>query len=231
MAITSYSQRYEDARLWRALCGVESGFYIDVGAAYPKYESVTQLFYERNWRGINIEPTASRYAALIRERQRDINLRVLVGSKDGTTTFYSVGLGNGLSTTRKDFADSYREKGLIVEVFEEECTSLNSIWARHVTGPVHFLKIDVEGAEKEVLEGCDFLLHRPWVVVIEATLPDMSTPTHDDWQAILDAADYRFVVFDGLNRFYVAQEHFADISPALGEPIRPEDGFVQWNGQ
>jgi FkbM family methyltransferase len=167
----------------------------------------------------------------MRERQRDINLRVLVGSKDGPTTFYSVGLGNGLSTTRKDFADIYKEKGLIVEEFEEACVTLDSVWAQHVKGPVHFLKIDVEGAEKDVLEGCNFLLHRPWVVVIEATLPNTSTPTHDDWQAILDAADYRFVVFDGLNRFYVAQEHFAQLSPTLREPIRPEHGFVLWNGQ
>jgi len=38
-------------------------------------------------------------------------------------------------------------------------------------GEIHFLKIDVQGSESDVLRGCDFVRYRPWIVVIEATEP------------------------------------------------------------
>ena len=56
MSIVSYSQNFEDVMLWRALKDVENGFYIDVGANHPAIDSVTKLFYENGWSGINIEP-------------------------------------------------------------------------------------------------------------------------------------------------------------------------------
>lgn len=56
MTFISYAQNYEDVMLHRALKGVEKGFYIDVGANDPVQYSVTKAFYERGWRGINIEP-------------------------------------------------------------------------------------------------------------------------------------------------------------------------------
>lgn len=52
----SYAQNCEDVILWRALRHVEHGFYIDAGANDPDMDSVTKAFYERGWRGINIEP-------------------------------------------------------------------------------------------------------------------------------------------------------------------------------
>ena len=107
MGILSYAQRFEDVRLWRALKDVDDGFYVDVGAAWPKHEFVTQLFYERGWRGINVEPTKSRFSALARERPRDINLQLIVGCQGEKSTFFSVEGGNGLSTTVADLAAKY----------------------------------------------------------------------------------------------------------------------------
>ena len=44
----SYAQNYEDVMLWRALKHVKKGFYVDVGANDPKFDSVTQAFYGRD---------------------------------------------------------------------------------------------------------------------------------------------------------------------------------------
>jgi hypothetical protein len=52
----SYAQNYEDILLGRALRKSE-GFYIDVGANHPVFHSVTKLFHDRGWRGINVEPS------------------------------------------------------------------------------------------------------------------------------------------------------------------------------
>jgi 2-polyprenyl-3-methyl-5-hydroxy-6-metoxy-1,4-benzoquinol methylase len=89
---------------------------------------------------------------------------------------------------------------------------------------VHFLKIDVEGAEKDVLAGADLQHQRPWIVVIEATAPMTGAPTHDKWESLLTAPGYRFVLSDDLNRYYVADEH-AELAAALKDaPIGPEFG-------
>jgi hypothetical protein len=42
MTFVSYAQNYEDVMLYRALKGVERGFYIDVGAMDPIVDSVTK---------------------------------------------------------------------------------------------------------------------------------------------------------------------------------------------
>ena len=71
---------------------------------------------------------------------------------------------------------------------------------------IDLLKIDVEGMEEAVLRGWDPKALRPWIVVVEATRPNSMEPAHHGWEHLLLDAGYRFVHFDGLNRFYVAAE-------------------------
>lgn len=66
MSFISYAQNYEDVMLWRALKHIANGFYIDVGAAWPDKHSVTKAFYDRGWRGINIEPNPVHHASLVK---------------------------------------------------------------------------------------------------------------------------------------------------------------------
>src|SRR6476469_6145990 len=97
MAYVSSAQNQEDILLWRALRNVRDGFYIDVGAADPASLSVTRLFYEQGWRGINLEPNAAYFASLSKARPRDINLPIGAGKQAGQFTFYNVA-DSGLST-------------------------------------------------------------------------------------------------------------------------------------
>jgi hypothetical protein len=90
---------------------------------------------------------------------------------------------------------------------------------------VHFLKIDVEGNEKAVLEGNDWTRNRPWVVLLEATLPNTQIECHDEWEPILLEADYVFAYADGLNRFYVSNER-ADLLKAFTYPPNVLDKFI-----
>ena len=83
---------------------------------------------------------------------------------------------------------------------------------------VHWLKIDVEGLEKEVLQGWNPASLRPWLVVVESTLPNSSQSNFEDWEHLLTEADYVHVYADGLNRFYAAAEHAAALRPAFALP-------------
>lgn len=210
MGIVSYAQNLEDVMLWRALGEYGPGFWIDVGASDPTVDSVTHAFSERGWRGINIEPRDEEFALLAAARPNDVNLHVAVGARPGRMRFYAFGIA-GHSTLDEATAARWRAEGRAAEEREVEVATLADVCRRHVTGEVHFLKIDVEGAERAVLEGTDFSAFRPWIVVVESTLPDSQIDSSAEWEPLLLAAGYRFAWFDGLNRFYIAAERWDDL--------------------
>src|SRR5207253_7833886 len=81
---------------------------------------------------------------------------------------------------------------------------LNEIIKRHLENrAIDFLKIDVEGWEREVLSGIDLQRYRPTVIVIEATCQGTPETNHSMWEDILTVADFKPVYFDGVNRFFL----------------------------
>jgi len=231
MAFVSYAQNFEDVMLWRALGHVQRGFYIDIGAWSPDLDSVTRAFSERGWRGINVEPDPVWFPRLQERRPSDTNLQVVVGDSEGRATMHFIA-NSGLSTMDDAIARTHAAAGWPVEDREVTATTLTSIWRAHVPEgqPVHFLKVDVEGAERAVLLGNDWRTLRPWVVVVEATRPNSQVETHEGWESILLDAGYRYVYGDGLNRFYVAQER-PELASAFRYPPNVFDGFLRWELQ
>ena len=225
MTFVSYAQNFEDVMLWRALKHVERGFYIDVGAAWPDEHSVTKALYDMGWNGINIEPNPLHYRKLKAQRTRDINLRVAVGSQDGELTMNFVE-DSGLSTVDDDIAARHQQSGWEVVREQVPVVTLRTIWHQYVPlgQEVHFLKVDVEGFEKAVIEGNDWRKCRPWVVVVEATLPMLPEMSYQSWEPMLLNVGYLFAYADGLNRFYLAQEHEA-LLPGFKYPPNVFDDF------
>ena len=212
--------------LWRALRGVERGCYVDVGAAEPEADSVTCAFYQRGWRGVNLEPARGPFERLSAARPDEINLNVAVGDRNGVTSFYMINGGNGLSTAVPDQRERLQEQGWNSTETHVPVLTLASILAEHVDGTIHFLKIDAEGSERAVLAGADLHHFRPWIILVEATAPNSQVPTYSAWEDLLLDADYRFVWFDGLNRFYVAAEK-AELAEAFQVQPNVFDGFVR----
>lgn len=202
----SYAQLFEDVRLFEALKDIEKGFYIDVGAQDPVEHSVTKAFYERGWRGINIEPVKHWHTKLVEDRPEDINLNVAVGITKGTLKFFEFP-NTGLSTGNHKHAQRHIEGGFYFSEIEVGVTTLNEICAEHVTGEIHFLKVDVEGLETEVFQSINFNKYHPWIIVAEATEPLSEVESFADWEPLLLAAGYTYVVTDGLDRFYVSSQH------------------------
>jgi len=226
MTFISYAQNYEDVLLWRALNHVQSGFYIDVGAAHPDIDSVTRAFYDRGWTGINVEPVDEFAGRLESSRPRDITLRLALGEQPGRAEFYVVG-GTGLSTLDQALIRRFGDTGFPVERTTVAVETLAVVCRRHARPDIHFLKIDVEGSERAVLAGADFGAFRPWIVLVEATAPMSKTETHAEWEPILLSAGYRFVWFDGLNRFYLAAERHAELAPHFRTPPNVFDDFLR----
>lgn len=232
MTLISFAQNQEDVMLWRALGHIRNGFYIDVGAADPVDLSVTKFFYDRGWHGINLEPQSAYFALLSAARPHDINLQLAAGREAASHIFHRID-GTGLSTFDAEIAARHQTAGWKVTEETVEALPLAEICQLHRPhDPIHFLKIDVEGAEGDVLAGADFRHFRPWIVLVEATLP-LSQEESYAWEPILTSQGYSFVWFDGLNRFYLADEmkdelgkHF-QVQPNVFDAFQPPVHLLQ----
>ena len=225
MTFISYAQNFEDVMLHRALKDVDKGCYIDVGAHDPVNDSVTKAFYDVGWRGINIEPVNEWFERLQQDRPDDINLQFAVGGREGEADFYEV-IGTGLSTMDESIAKRHAKKhGLALKIYKVPIIKLTTVCEKHIEADIHFLKIDVEGTELSVLKGFNLKKFRPWIIVVESTLPGTEKQKFKVLDAILLAADYEYIMFDGLNRFYIAKEH-AKLKKRLMTPPNVFDGFV-----
>jgi FkbM family methyltransferase len=229
MTFVSYAQNFEDIMLHRALKEVRHGFYVDVGAQHPVKDSVTKAFSLAGWRGINIEPVKHWFEMLEADRPHDINLNLAVAESHGFLDLFEV-TGTGLSTTDPAFATAHRDQGHEVVEHRVPTLTLDRIFAAHGVDEVHFLKVDCEGAERTALASCSFAQVRPWVVVVEATLPNSQVSVHEQWESLLLEREYVFAYNDGLNRYYVAAEH-SDILPAFALPPNVFDDFVRVGDQ
>jgi FkbM family methyltransferase len=221
MHFVSYAQNNEDVMLFRALKDVGQGYYVDVGAYDPLVDSVTQAFYERGWSGINIEPVAASLARVQAARPRDINLHLAVSNQIGHANFHVASVP-GLSSLWPD-ADVLQ---LDLQPVTVATSTLNQILEEHPLPAIHFLKIDAEGAEQAVLESIDLRLHRPWIILAEATRPHSNYHIPQPWESIITNQGYDPVYFDGLNRFYVAHEQ-AHLRDAFRTPPNVFDLFIR----
>jgi len=238
----SYAQRFEDLYLMRCFAGRDEGFYIDIGSGHPVYDNMSFAFYLKGWNGVTVEPNPWLARLTRAVRPRDRHLETLVGAAAGEATFYVVNDFHGLSTMIEDHARAAQSqfgkasKALVVPV-----TTLRELCEQHVPRTFDFLKVDVEGAEQDVLLNGDWQSYRPKVVVVEALAPYTMTPAWAAWEPFLAKHGYRYVWFDTLNRYYVAEEadelarcfetapasfdqsfQFRNVKPALADEVHPD---------
>jgi FkbM family methyltransferase len=222
--LISHAQNMEDVILWRVLRHVTPGFYIDIGAHDPVVDSVSLLFHAQGWRGIHVEPVAPFADKLRLARPGDQVLQVAIGCGRSSMAFHEVG-GTGLSTGRAEIAEEHRDAGHSIYRFETPCLPLSEVLAFSRGRDVHWLKIDVEGMEADVIRSWEPAAVRPWVVVVEAIDPCGRGPAFVQWEPVLRALGYEFIYFDGVNRFYVSDLH-PELKAAFGPGPNIMDNFT-----
>jgi FkbM family methyltransferase len=216
----SYAQHGEDVIIWRALGERAAGFYVDVGAFHPRYDSVTRALYARGWRGINIEPQPDRIAEFERERPEDTNLNVAIGDRDGTTTL-TIPSNAGWASIVEPASQS--DESGDVRALEVPIRRLDTLLAELGVTQVEVLKIDVEGAEPAVVRGLLGGPVRPLVCVVEGVAAGIGRTAGDEAVELLIGAGYLHCLFDGLNHYLTSDPA---LQPALSVPANPLDGYT-----
>jgi FkbM family methyltransferase len=221
----SYAQNSEDILIDRLFRG-EVGTFVDIGSCHPVLDSNTRFFYERGWRGVNFEPNAFSFQLFLDQRPEDLNLNVAASDFDGELTFYEVddhGI-NGYSTLSAEIARGYRQHGFEVVEKRVLVRTVRGLVQEYDIDPPDFLSIDVETHEHQVIRGIDLGYWRPKLIVVESTVPCSPEPNYQSWEPTLLEHGYRFMSFNGLNRFYL-RDDLQHLARHFETPVNVFDEF------
>ena len=146
--------------------GFKNGIFMDVGAHNGIAINNTLYFQKNhNWSGINIEPIKKVYDDLIKNRPLDINLNCAISDKNGTANFLC---NSGYTEMLSGLTDNYDPRhinrinreidkmGGKSENITVETKRIDTICKDHKITHIHYLTIDVEGAEFSVIKSINF---------------------------------------------------------------------------
>jgi FkbM family methyltransferase len=223
MSFTSYAQNFEDVRLWRAFFDVERGRYLDIGSQDPVLDSVSLAFYQLGWRGIHVDASPAYTEAMRKARPDETVIAAAVSTTPGSLHFWNID-DTGLSTGCADIAERHAQAGWPCREIIVPTITLADVFEQMGTDQVHWMKIDVEGMESDVLASWGEHPARPQVLVIEATAPSTQVRTDSKWHDLVASRGYRDVLFDGLSRYFVhescaSRAEYLALSPNIFDDI------------
>ena len=166
--------------------GYKNGFFMDVGA-HDGISINNTLYFEKynNWTGINIEPIKKVFENLKINRPNSINLNCAVCNNDGETDFYNnIGYTEMISGIINNFDPRHLQRlnreneqmGSNTEIIKVNTKKIETICDNHNIAHIHYLSIDVEGAEFEVIKSINFNKVFIDVIGFESNFYDTSIP-------------------------------------------------------
>lgn len=185
---------------------VKSGYFVDVGSADGTSASNSKALEERGWNGICIDPFPSNMEG------RTCNLyKKVVYSKPGQiVSFRAADAIGGIEDTLGKFKGSKRVQE--AETFKFETTTLNKILAEAGAPEfIHYISLDIEGAELEALKGFDFSKYKVGAFTIEHNYEE---PKRTQIRDFLEANGYSLERRRLNEDWYVPQESLAKYPPA-----------------
>ena len=171
--LTSFSQTGEDVIMNFIVeqLRIPNLSYLDVGAHHPQYINNTFLFYNKGFRGVNIEPDPFLIDGFTKIRSQDQNLNIGVGFQEQKeiADFYVMS-----QRTLNTFSAEEAEKNLrsgtytVEKIIKVPLVPINSIINEYFpTGCPNILSIDVEGLDFEIVKSLNFKKYRPEVICVE----------------------------------------------------------------
>ena len=167
----NFSADGEDSIIIKWLGGIKNGFYIDIGSYKPLFGSNTFNFYIKGWSGICIDPNPGlklKYF-LLRPNDLFINSAVVLKKKNKKNFFYYYKNHSDLNTFSKKRMKIQKK---LFKRFPTKTLNVDQLSSQNLAQlisdkEVHFLNIDIEGMEDNIIR---FLIENkifPWCIAIE----------------------------------------------------------------
>ena len=175
---TYYSQVDQDRILnEEVFCGMRGGVFVDVGAHDGVSFSNTLMFErELGWTGLCIEPNPDIFARLLENRSA-ICLEIAIARREGRFPFVKVdgyaqmlsGLSHSMDSRHRERIErETKEHNTSHSVLEVSVRPLASVLSEHRISEVHYLSVDTEGNEADVLASIDFDAVMIHAITVEA---------------------------------------------------------------
>lgn len=165
---------------------VERPIFASIGASDGITEDpVSEAFLkDKRWRGLLIEPVPfcfQRLSCVFQDPERFILEQVAIGNRSGNSTFYYVDENAAGALPQRpywfDQIGSFDKAHVLAHLDDEfrqsvvECTvevhTLREILSKHRIERLHYLQIDTEGYDYEIVKGLDFGDVAPWAILAE----------------------------------------------------------------
>jgi FkbM family methyltransferase len=223
-AFYSFSAFGEDrvALGWLSAAGVktEDIRYLDIGASHPVTLSNTMLMYQAGASGVLVEPDARMAESLRARRWRDAVIEAAVAF-DQRRSARVIQLSSSVFNT---FSEAQAEQVVqssigwgspqtIVGRTDVKLIPIDTIIEQHLGAVApHFLSIDAEGVDFEILQSLALHRFRPWLICAEKSRP---VPQFD---ALVRPHGYRLVCETPHNMLFALDAAFPD---AANDAVRP----------
>ena len=210
--IGSYSQNYEDFFFLNILYNniklpiPAKLFYLDIGANHPKTLNNTWLLYKRGAHGIIVEPNPDMISLHEACRPRDKQLAVGLSSTGGGVLPYYCFTSPTLNTFSEEERDSVLATGTsLKETKNIQVLSVIDFEKKYVADKeVHFMSLDVEGLDFQILKAWDFTICKPYIICVE-TQEYYGGKEEGFLEIVRYMNDYGYSIYGdtGLNTFFV----------------------------
>lgn len=174
--------------------GRTEGYYVDVGANHPTWESQTWHLDQLGWQGVLVEPQPDLCELLRRERRGTV-VQCACSSPQASGTQVPLLLAGGHSTLNSVpiAVGTETQRSVLVE-----CRTLDDVLTQAGAPPrFDFLSVDIEGHEMEMFRGFTLADWAPALVLLEDHVIDHRKHDH------MVHHGYQLILRTGLNSWYV----------------------------
>lgn len=189
-----YSQFGQDKWiLGKVFPRVADGYFVDVGAFDAEIDSNSKALEERGWTGVCIEPFPRNWT----NRTCQLFKEVVYSKTGETIRFRQADILGGIDT----LIDRHKAEVASSPVVELTTTTLGDVLDRAKAPKfIHFISIDTEGSELEILKGLPFTKYTVGAFAIEHNHEE---PKRQQIRALLEANGYRFAQEQLVDDWYV----------------------------
>jgi len=182
--------------------GITDGYFVDVGSGSGVLHSNSKVLESLGWRGICIDPFPKDMDG------RDCMLfeNVVARESGKSISFRKAGALGGI----EEHLGRWKAHPAVnqSDMVEFQTVSLNDILKRgNAPGFIHYMSLDIEGAELEALQGFDFSRYRVGALTIEHNFEE---PKRSQIRALLESHGYK------LERTIEQDDCYVSAQPASG---------------